>query len=130
MLENDDAMNRIARLNTRVMLPEDFFAKQNGPTPTCWEDLRQFPRYNFRSAAALEVQHSLPAVERSGQAERVFVKDISRTAVAILHAEQLFPGERIWLTVSDGVRRGATVARCRRVQKGCFEVAACFDAAE
>ena len=126
MLENGNAENMIAALPTRVALPEGFLSKPNGPTPTCWEDMRQFPRYSFRSAAALEIQSSLPALARSARPERVYVKDISRAAIAILHAEQLFPGERLCVTVQDGVRRTATVARCRRVQKNCFEVAAYF----
>ena len=60
----------------------------------------------------------------------MYVKDISRAAVAILHSEQLYPGERLWLTVLDGVRRSTTVIRCRRIQADCYEVAAHFDAVE
>ena len=92
-----------------MALPADFFEKKNGAIPVRWVDLRQFPRFYFRSAAAIEVQSTLPALPRSPQAVRGYVKDISRAAVAVLHSEQLFPGERLWVTVLDGVRRSTTV---------------------
>jgi hypothetical protein len=120
----------IEQLGSRVALPADFFEKKNGAIPVRWVDLRQFPRFYFRSPAALEVQSTLPALPRAQKVERAYVKDISRAAVAILHSEQLFPGERMWLTVLDGVRRSTTVTRCRRIQANCYEVAALFDAAE
>jgi hypothetical protein len=120
----------IERLDSRVELPADFFDKQNGPIPVRWVDLRQFPRFYFRTPAALEIQSTLPALSRSPGAVRVYVKDISRAAVAVLHSEQLFPGERLWLTVLDGVRRSTTVSRCRRIQANCYEIAALFDAGD
>jgi hypothetical protein len=116
----------IDRLESSVALPPDFFQK-SGPLGTRWEDLRQFPRFYFRSAAALEIRSKLPALPRPEVAARVYVKDISRAAVAILHGEQLYPGERLLLTLIDGGQRTATVTRCRRIQADCYEVAAQFD---
>ncbi|HEX4143619.1 MAG TPA: PilZ domain-containing protein [Pirellulales bacterium] len=130
MLDDHDAARMIERLDSRVELPADFFDKQNGPIPVRWVDLRQFPRFYFRTPAALEIQSTLPALSRSPGAVRVYVKDISRAAVAVLHSEQLFPGERLWLTVLDGVRRSTTVSRCRRIQANCYEIAALFDAGD
>jgi hypothetical protein len=126
MSDDHDAANMIGRLPSRVVLPADFFEKI-GPLGTRWEDLRQFPRFYFRSAAALEIESSLPALPRSDVVERVYVKDISRAAVAVLHSEQLYPGERLRLTLIDGGERTATVSRCRRIQPDCYEVAARFD---
>jgi PilZ domain len=130
MSDDHDAARMIEGLESRVALPADFFEKKNGAIPVRWVDLRQFPRFYFRSAAALEVQSTLPALPRSPEVVRGYVKDISRAAVAVLHSEQLFPGERLWVTVLDGVRRGTTVTRCRRIQDNCYEVAARFDAAQ
>lgn len=129
MSDNHDAARMIEQLGSRVAMPADFFDK-SGAQATRWEDLRQFPRFYFRSQAALEIQPTLPALPRTELAERVYVKDISRAAVAILHSEQLYPGERLRLTLTDGVRRIATVTRCRRVQTDCYEVVARFDAME
>ena len=77
MSDDHDAAGMIERLASRVALPADFFGR-TGAVGTRWEDLRQFPRFYFRTAAALEVQPSLPALSRSQAAERVYVKDISR----------------------------------------------------
>jgi hypothetical protein len=119
----------IEGLESRVAVPADFFQK-SGPLGTRWEDMRQFPRFYFRTAAALEIQSKLPALPRPQAAERVYVKDISRAAVAVLHSAQLYPGERLRLTFVDGGQRGATVTRCRRIQADCYEVAARFDTPE
>ncbi len=129
MPDDNDAERMIGALESRVVLPADFFDK-TGPVGTRWEDLRQFPRFYFRTAAALEIEPGLPALPRPRRTERVYVKDISRAAVAILHSEQLYPGERLRLTLIDGAERFATVNRCRRVQAECYEVAGLFDALE
>jgi hypothetical protein len=129
MLEDHDAASLIAGLDSRVVLPLDFFEK-SGPLGTRWDDMRQFPRFYYRTAAALEITSVLPALRRPPLAERVYVKDVSRAAVAILHGEQLYPGERLRLTMIDGKRRNATVTRCRRVDAHCYEVAARYDALE
>jgi hypothetical protein len=126
MPDRHDAARLIEQLPSRVALPADFFDR-SGAMSTRWEDLRQFPRFYFRSAAALEIEPTLPALERSGPIERVYVKDISRAAIAILHSEQLFPGERLRLVLTDGVRRSVTVARCRRQAANCYEIAARFE---
>ncbi len=132
MPDGHDAARLIAGLKSSLALPDDwtdFFQKQ-GAIGTCWEDMRQFPRFYFRSPAAIEIEPSLPALRRTGPPERVYVKDISRAAVAILHGVQLFPGERLRLTLIDGVQRSTIVTRCRRIQANCYEVAARFDVAE
>jgi hypothetical protein len=129
MPDDHDAAGMINELPSQVALPADFFEKK-GAVGTRWEDMRQFPRFYLRYPAALEVRPSLPALARVGQLQRVFVKDISRVAIAILHSEQLFPGERLRLTLIDGIERSATVTRCRRIQASCYEVAARLDSAE
>src|SRR5580698_1070962 len=129
MFKDGDAARLIEGLESRVALPAAFFEK-SGPLGTRWEDMRQFPRFYYRTAAALEIKSVLPALPRSGAAERVYVKDVSRAAVAILHAVQLYPGERLRLTLIDGTRRDATVTRCRRIDANCYEVAARYDVLE
>jgi PilZ domain-containing protein len=126
MPDYHDAAGLIARLPSCVELPADFF-ERSGAVGTHWNDTRQFPRFYFRTAAALEIEQSLPALRRSERQERVYVKDISRVGVAILHSEQLFPGEKLRLIFVDGIERTTTVIRCRRIQPNCFEVAARFD---
>jgi hypothetical protein len=127
MSDELDAAGLIAELSSHVALPADFFEKQ-GAVGTHWEDWRQFPRFYCRTAAALEVESTLPAMPRPRQAQRVYVSDVSRVSIAILHSEQLFPGERLRLTLLDGITRPMHVARCRRIAVNCYEIAARLDA--
>ena len=62
MPDDNDVARMIDQLDSRVVLPADFFDKQNGAIPVRWVDLRQFPRFYFRSPAALEIQQTLPAL--------------------------------------------------------------------
>ena len=104
-----DAAGLIAELPSSVALPVDFFDKQ-GPVGTHWEDARQFPRFYLRTAAAMEVESTLPAMPRLRQKCRVYVSDVSKVSIALLHSQQLYPGERLQLMLIDGatrtVRRG------------------------
>ena len=128
MSDRDDASRLIDELEEHVTIPDEWtdFYDKRGPVGACYGDLRQFPRFHHRVSAAVAVLPTLPALRRSGLAERVYVKDISRVSVALLHPEQLFPGEHFHLILADGVMPKATVVRCRRIQARCYEVGARF----
>ena len=132
MLDKDVAVRLIKASKASVQLPKSWtdFLQKSGPVGTQFPEQRQHPRFFFRSVAAIVVESTLPAFPRSGESERVFTKDISRAAVSFLHGEQLFPGERVQLTLANGQERETTVLRCRRVEAKCWEVAATFVSAE
>ena len=104
MSDGHDAAGLIAELPSCVDLPADFF-DHSGAVGTHWDDTRQHPRFHLRAAAALEVEPSIPTLLRTPRRERVYVKDVSRTSVALLHGEQLYPGEHLRLVFSDGIER-------------------------
>lgn len=122
----------IAAIACRIELPEqwaDFFAR-TGPLPPSFEDHRRFRRFYLRRQAALRCQSTLPGLERPAKTDRVFLKDVSRAGVALIHSEQLFPRENIELLMIDGSVLAATVIRCIRHRQRCYEVAAVFNHAE
>ena len=68
----------------------------------------------------------MPALNRSTQPHRIYIKDVSRSSVAFLHSEQLYPRESLRITFIDGRVRRAEVYCCRRHQDNCFEVVVKF----
>jgi len=112
-------------LPCHVVLPakwEDFFQRR-GPVPPRLQEARRFVRQHCPMRAILDVSASLPAFPREPARHVVLMKDISRQGASFLHAEQLFPGERIELTLPTG-RIRYTVARCRRHNDRCYEIGA------
>ncbi len=129
MSDEHDAAGMIAALPSCVELPADFFDR-TGAIGTHWDERRQFPRFYYRTAAALEIEPTLAVLQRTPRRERVYIKDVSRNSLALLHGEQLYPGEKLRLVLCDGARRQSTVTRCRRVQPNCYEIAARFESVE
>ena len=66
------------------------------------------------------------AIPRADAKHVVLMKDLSRQGVAFLHAAQLFPGERVELTLPTG-RIAYTVVRCLRHNHRCYEIGAEID---
>jgi hypothetical protein len=121
-----DAAELIVELPCEIELPEnwaDYFAR-TGPVATVPEDGRRFPRFYLRTAAALRYRTTLPHLPRAEVAYRVYLKDISRSSVAFLHSEQLFPRECHEMLLADGTRWFITIVRCQKRHDRCYEVAA------
>ncbi len=131
MPHQPDAAELIVLLPCEVELPEnmaDFFTR-TGPVPAHPEDARRFPRFYLRTAAALRYRTTLPAMQRPEVAYRVYLKDISRSSVAFLHSEQLFPRECMEMLLADHTHWFVTVVRCQKRQERCYEIAATLAAA-
>jgi hypothetical protein len=130
MSEQPDAAELIAALPCAIELPQnwaDFFMR-TGPLYPVREDARRYPRFYLRTAAALSYRSTLPALPRPAKAERVYLKDISRSSVAFVHSAQLFPRECLEMLLADGTFWFVTVVRCQRRQDRCYEVAALLTA--
>jgi hypothetical protein len=54
---------------------------------------------------------------------RVLVKDVSKCGIGLLVHEQLWPEERVTVAFM-GRRAVATIVRCRRLGKDCYECGA------
>lgn len=131
MLENNDATNLaelLDRLPCEIQLPdewENFFSKK-GVLPTVEDESRRWARMHFRTKAALKTTATLPAINRPPKTQVVYTRDISRGSISFLHAEQLYPGERcqVWLTDR---RLRVNVERCNRVGPKCYVVGGTFE---
>lgn len=119
---------RLASCVCDVELPsawQDYF-EQSGVMPTFDGDGRRFPRFYARRKAALEHRQSLFAKPRPIVWHGVYTKNISRQGLGFLHSEQLFPGERMRIVLSDDLLREIEVIHCRRIQRRCYEIGAKF----
>jgi hypothetical protein len=116
------------RLPCRVEMPLEYgnFFDREGALPPHLEDNRRVARFYFRAFAALMTRQSLPALARAEAAERICLKDVSRTGISFLHCRQLFPSERAELILMEGSRRSVVVSRCRKIQDHCYEIGASF----
>jgi len=128
MLDPHAAEQLIATAACAIELPEEWsdYFEAAGPTPPSFDESRRFPRFHFRRFAVLGNRSTIPALPRPAGSHRVFLKDISRSSVAFLHSEQLFPCECPELFMPDGSKWLVTVTRCLRHKERCYEVAATF----
>jgi hypothetical protein len=91
----------------------DFF-NMTGPMPTVWNDNRRFPRFYFRSCAEALI-YPLRAAEDPTPAQCfVLTRDLSRGGVGLVHCQQLFPGQRVDVTLNGQPPRQVEVVWCRR----------------
>ena len=118
MLDESDSGNVIdeawMELGCRVNLGEDAveFFRYSGPLPTQFSDRRRHRRVHFRNRAILEY---------GGSRFAVYTKDLSRSGIAFLHAEQLYPGDQLRLILARGPVVPLVVRRCLRVRERCYE---------
>ena len=96
---------------------------QRGVIPSIPGDQRRFVRHHFRDWAVLECDETFPSIPREHTMAQVLTRDISRSGIAFLHSDQLFPGERISLWLSVG-KRSFVVQRCVQHNENCFEIGA------
>ncbi len=132
MLDTNDHndLNRVlASLEDRIELsPAErliyFRPDTNPPQPTA-DDRRRFPRHAMRVRAVMELRKTLPAIERKRAFHCIYVRDISRTGIGFLHADELFPGEqcRLWLPQKQ---LHVNIVLCRRKGPNCYIVGAQF----
>ena len=102
----------------------DFFAKA-GPLPTAWDEARRFPRFYYR-ARVQAVIHPFRGAPQPPVQCSLLARDLSRGGMNLLYTEQLYPGQRIDLTLIDGVQRTVEVCWCRRVAHRCYSVGCRF----
>ena len=92
-------------------------------------DSRRFPRMNYRACVSAVVY---PAPGEAGEQPdevarfQMLTRDISRGGLNLLHKQQLFPGQKIDLVLSDGQERRVEVIWCRRLGVGCYSAGCRF----
>jgi hypothetical protein len=132
MLPGDDQLqkliNVVGPLKFSLELPDpvDEYFGAAGVVPSVPEDQRRYVRTHLRVVAALQYRRSLPSLIRQSEWHKIVMRDISRSGVSFLHAEQVYPTEQLMLVMPDCKPRSIEVMRCRRVGNACYEVGANF----
>lgn len=87
------------------------------------DDRRRYIRHYFNCQSVLEYDETFSSIPREHTIAQVMTRDISRSGIAFLHSEQLFPGERVSLWLPIG-KRSYVVERCIEHNDRCFEIGA------
>jgi len=129
--ETVPTLDQIERLPCSVVLPtiwvDDFELQGLAPSlPGC---KRRFARVRCRSKTnlvALEHRQTLPSLARSRVWFAVYLTDIGRGGVGLLHGEPLYPKERLRVVLPDGRLGHIEIVRCERVDNQCYSIGARF----
>ena len=102
---------------------EEFFNKA-GPLPVSFDDVRRFPRFYFRTVA----EATIHPIGKSQQPSQCFLltRDLSRSGLSLLHNAQLFPGQRLEITLNGQEPRLVTVVWCKRQSLGNYLIGCKF----
>ena len=102
----------------------EFFNK-SGPLPTAFDEDRRFPRFYYRARVQAAIfppgGGKQPPVTCS-----LLTRDLSRGGMNLVHSEQVYPGQRIDLVLTDGSPRSVEVMWCRRVAHRCYSIGCRF----
>jgi hypothetical protein len=110
----------------RLPWPIDEFLKKSGHVPAVLENRRRFARIYYRTAAALLIKTSLPAISRPTGVRSIYVTDIGRGGIGLLVDQVYYPEERLTLNIPNLGLKQIVVRRCRRLGELCYEVGAEF----
>jgi hypothetical protein len=104
---------------SKVRLTESLqklFFEQHGAMPLFHDNRRAYHRYFMRGKAV---------VLRGNATLAAYTKDVSRQGIGFLSPVQLLPKERVKLRLPT-TQLSLEIARCRRMDQGCFECGARF----
>jgi len=107
---------------------EHEFCAQADQPPSA--DGRLFQRHIFRACISAIV-HAPPGqtatiVTGAGTPCQMLTRDISRSGLNLLHKQQLYPGQKIDVVLTDGQPRRLEVIWCRRLGVGCYSAGCRF----
>lgn len=122
----------VTEAQCEVRLPDEWddFFSYHGPVQTTPFDQRRHPRFYLRTTGVLTVRATLAARQPVYQGGRAYVKDVSRSGIAAVYGEQLFPREQVSIALDSGREFQVRITRCRRVMEDCYEVSGEFMEAE
>lgn len=106
---------------------EEYFNK-SGPLPISFDDVRRFPRFYFRSVAEATI-HPIGKKQEPLQCF-LLTRDLSRSGLSLLHNAQLFPQQRLEITLDGQAPRPIVVVWCKRQSPGSYLVGCKFVADE
>jgi hypothetical protein len=120
-------------VSLRVVLPKELerFYAESGYSPTSVFENRCNSRLRVRTEVPIWFEGIPDGIRRfisrsSGTTGRALLKDLSKTGLAILYHEQMFPEEQFQLQFRNRLF-DVTVVRCRRIAPACYEVGGAID---
>lgn len=106
-------------LNVRAALPctEEAYFGSSGATPTSPDSRRRYRRLRVRGRAA---------VKRGGETLGAYASDVSPGGIGFFSPVQLFPKEKVFVTIEDCDPMELVITRCRRVRPQCYSCGGTF----
>lgn len=113
----------------QVILPAELesFYGDTGYIPVTVSEDRVNARLRVRRQGIIEFEDTPPILAEAVRDREIrgaiIVKDLSRSGVAFLFHEHVYPTERAWVFL-QGRRLDVCVKRCRRMGPACYEIGA------
>jgi hypothetical protein len=106
-------------ISMRAALPctEEVYFGSSGATPTSPDSRRRYRRLRVRGKAA---------VQRGSETLGAYANDVSPIGIGFFSPVQLFPKERVIVTIEDGEPSELVITRCRRVRHQCYSCGGTF----
>lgn len=124
------AVAQFADLPCSAVVPAELAAQQAPAwAPAHPECKRRFPRRRCQGQhllVALQLKPTMPSLRREPQWLGVYLVDIGRGGVGLLHGEPLYPRERACIALADGNVQHLEIVRCLRLGERCFSIGARF----
>ena len=114
------ALEEASAAYTPLPYLDDELFRRTGGVGKAWSDARRFPRSPARTVCVLESEATFAAAGFANGWQHVWLRDVSRGGVRLIHGAQLFPSERGALTLASGVRMRIEVVWCRRLGENVF----------
>jgi hypothetical protein len=97
-----------------------------GPLSKGWDDARRFPRFYCRGRIQATIYPLEGSPAQPPERCTLLTRDLSRGGMNVLHVEELTPGQKIDVILSNGSPRTIEVMWCRRMAVRCYSVGCRF----
>lgn len=116
----------ISKLPFEISVPRAVLEGYHGrrATQTCMSEQRRFVRFLHLTRGILRYRQTYPTIRRASALHSVLITNVSKTGVGLLNFEQLFPGERMTLWMSEKDIAQITIGRCRKINDRCYDIGA------
>jgi hypothetical protein len=130
-VETVPTVAEIERLPCSVTLPAALEAafELQGPALSFPGCRRRFPRFRCRgknSRVALEYRTTFPGLPREHAWYAVYISDLGRGGIGLMHGEPLYPKEQLRVVLLDGSVRPIVIVRCTKIDEHCYNIGARF----
>ena len=120
---------RLGHTECRVQVPRTLrrLFESRGLVESKPNERRRYTRLSSPAKMLLEIDSTIRDSDHRSRFFAVLATDLSRSGVAFLHEEELFPGDSPLLWFPSG-KVACRVVRCLRHNARCFEIGTVFEA--